>query len=746
MKLLLLLIYSFQALAQTPVSYAERGHVYKFNGQSVRVLQRTTKLGDGSNSLTNFTVHAPGAPAKQSAYLEGNVYQNGIHAKYSKALSHAQLRDAVTILDAGYHSTRSGMGLPTLSLTIQVSQPAPDVVLQAQVQMTEFQKSAAESAQMWLNLNFAELQHQNAVVQEVQNGVDTYKMAADKSFVDAAATAFVYGSETNELSEKIEMLDLATQIKNNPPMVESLVYTEDKQQEILSSLSETAFTDPSRAGEMVADLASPINKSTTATIQQELEDRGVKNGVITGPVIGDHNIQFKDDSFGDQKLRIQNRLQALGRKYEDMMVGKGLTGVRAAQTWLQAAANAEAAGEYTLAETYMQKAWDVANTGPNDPEWQLQNYADALTAYNAGINASATSGMQFQSTDGEFLNVARPVDQFLETVATSPTASADQKAVANIGKEFLGHADSLLKAGDKPGSDAMLAASIAAVDVLTGFVPVVSTLKDSYEAISGKHWLTGEKLSNFERGLAVASVLTLGFGSAAIKGIKHVTPLLKNMKVADALIGDGTRIHKAYKTIGVKSAQTYAKIHVKVKGLNNFDDAERVILQTGLDVDQRLAHTGFKHNRHELLTSEVLNTKMMAKGKEPYVRSGTFARKIEALEHPSDLRRISTEDTTAGKWWVHKDVIDAVRAKSSSAEDFAYNLKQTLNLNYLPTTISSLKPSSTSYAMIVSELGAVPNFATFGKGQLQFEMINHVDPKNVERLESLTELFNKGGL
>lgn len=68
-----------------------------------------------------------------------------------------------------------------------------------------------------------------------------------------------------------------------------------------------------------------------------------------------------------------------------------------------------------------------------------------------------------------------------------------------------------------------IAGNIADVllDLATSMTPVVSWVRDTYEAISGKDLLSGEMLSSFSRSMAVLGAVTGGFGSKAFKAF-HV--------------------------------------------------------------------------------------------------------------------------------------------------------------------------------------------------------------------------------
>lgn len=72
-------------------------------------------------------------------------------------------------------------------------------------------------------------------------------------------------------------------------------------------------------------------------------------------------------------------------------------------------------------------------------------------------------------------------------------------------------------------------------DAILPFVPVASAVKDVFEATTGHNVVTGEKLSNLERGIAAFGVLTLGAGSAVLEGTETMARASKEIEEGKSL-------------------------------------------------------------------------------------------------------------------------------------------------------------------------------------------------------------------
>lgn len=77
----------------------------------------------------------------------------------------------------------------------------------------------------------------------------------------------------------------------------------------------------------------------------------------------------------------------------------------------------------------------------------------------------------------------------------------------------LDEAEESYRAGNPSEGNLAYEVAMVAADLAISVNPVTGFIKDSYELVSGRSALTGQKLTNFERSLAAVGVLTLGVGS-----------------------------------------------------------------------------------------------------------------------------------------------------------------------------------------------------------------------------------------
>jgi hypothetical protein len=86
-------------------------------------------------------------------------------------------------------------------------------------------------------------------------------------------------------------------------------------------------------------------------------------------------------------------------------------------------------------------------------------------------------------------------------------------AMVNSGRVALEISAQSLQQGDVAKSNFALKVGTVFLDTAISVTPVLGWAKDGWEAVTGRNLLTGEKLSGFERTMAVVGVLTAGIGS-----------------------------------------------------------------------------------------------------------------------------------------------------------------------------------------------------------------------------------------
>jgi hypothetical protein len=124
----------------------------------------------------------------------------------------------------------------------------------------------------------------------------------------------------------------------------------------------------------------------------------------------------------------------------------------------------------------------------------------------------------------------------------------------------LDYSETAYRAGDKQKGDFAKELAVTALDTALSLTPGVGFAKDIYEASTGKSLVTGEKLSNFERTMAVVGILTVGYGSklALLGKAAALSDIFKAGKSAEGIaeVAAATRgagdIVEAAARIGVK--------------------------------------------------------------------------------------------------------------------------------------------------------------------------------------------------
>lgn len=100
----------------------------------------------------------------------------------------------------------------------------------------------------------------------------------------------------------------------------------------------------------------------------------------------------------------------------------------------------------------------------------------------------------------------------VEELKSSPDYEA-RKTLLSAAQSAMGEARAQYRAGNSEQAQLFYEFGLAVADVAVSATPIVGWGKDLYEAITGRGLLTSEKLSDFDRTMAVVGVLTAGIGS-----------------------------------------------------------------------------------------------------------------------------------------------------------------------------------------------------------------------------------------
>ncbi len=175
------------------------------------------------------------------------------------------------------------------------------------------------------------------------------------------------------------------------------------------------------------------------------------------------------------------------------------------------------------------------NPPPYQPSPELVNLQKKLEVKRAVTN--------------ELKDIVRKRDHARETVRAMDHADARAEIVEHATDAIKLSRDYYLDNDFENGSIAAKIAEVL-VDVSTSTLPVVSWVRDSLEALSGKNMVTGEILNSFDRSVAIFGAVTGGFGSKAIKAFHVFEKLaLKNPRPVKKAFELMTDAEKAVKEI-----------------------------------------------------------------------------------------------------------------------------------------------------------------------------------------------------
>lgn len=210
---------------------------------------------------------------------------------------------------------------------------------------------------------------------------------------------------------------------------------------------------------------------------------------------------------------------------------------------------------------------------------------------NASTKSTGTSGVQLTKSGGATastrpmgmgdLKKAESTTNKSSTTRSSSTSQppqgmgdlkvAESKANRNnTARASQGMGDlKVIESKNSNSNKSQLAKSVISTGV--DFVPVVGNIKSSIEAVTGKDYITGEKLSNSARVIAVVGMVAGGVGKGVIKGAS---------KVAGEVIEEvGKKVAPKVGNEIVQGTKKLIKETGKVKGsLNGLSDAEKKVV------------------------------------------------------------------------------------------------------------------------------------------------------------------------
>lgn len=199
-----------------------------------------------------------------------------------------------------------------------------------------------------------------------------------------------------------------------------------------------------------------------------------------------------------------------------------------------------------------------------DKARELENEAKDLRHGNFKEEGSLTNRVQTFELSQAYLEDKRQALNEKIDAEESPQTKNKLESIHQISGTLGAQGRSSFYDGDLAEGEHWTDLATQIVDIGLGFVPVISTGKDLLEAITGKNYVTGEKLEIWERGLCAMSAATLGVGSIAKNSVKIIdavsTTLVNSNKLgatevlAKKLIQEEIGLFRSFKDKVWKSA------------------------------------------------------------------------------------------------------------------------------------------------------------------------------------------------
>jgi hypothetical protein len=166
---------------------------------------------------------------------------------------------------------------------------------------------------------------------------------------------------------------------------------------------------------------------------------------------------------------------------------------------------------------------------PLDPKEYLERYRERKRlgeAFKYEQSNDPNDLRRWISTDQKFVRDAAPV---LARLRSTVPVNDGQIDLQSAGEQAVALADESYAQRDTDAAAFYLSLGRAAADLLVGLDPVTGTLRAVSESITGVNLVTGERLTDFERGLAIFGVVTLGYAGEFSRGIALFNKVMMNL-------------------------------------------------------------------------------------------------------------------------------------------------------------------------------------------------------------------------
>lgn len=153
--------------------------------------------------------------------------------------------------------------------------------------------------------------------------------------------------------------------------------------------------------------------------------------------------------------------------------------------------------------------------------------------------------------DYEFVSSEKPeLERLYKDIAKAEAPYEQQKVFKQLGLEAVKNADQSYAEGDQDQGKLFQHGAECLLDLLLGIDPASSLGRSFYELYTGKNIVTGIELSSVDRGLAAATIMSLGTAGTGTRLIK-IGSVLKHSffhfeKTKHAIMSAGNFLQKKY--------------------------------------------------------------------------------------------------------------------------------------------------------------------------------------------------------
>ncbi len=283
---------------------------------------------------------------------------------------------------------------------------------------------------------------------------------------------------------------------------------------------------------------------------------------------------------------------------------------------------------------------------------------------------------EFKSPEGEFLDKAKAL--YTKLYNASPVHAQGINA-RSIGLVAVETADEEYVAGNK--DEAQIAYHVGEImsDITLGIMPYIGVGKDIYEALTGKHLLTGRTLTNFERSLSVMGIALSGVSGGVLSSGVIKTSLNKSGKVLGKIyqkaIDRGVIFaqrsfnnlvvgsHKILSHLQKVGFKTQSGIQSATRFLKRAFVKENPALKEVTETIQFVEKSGIDDYTQALEVLKANNIKLPAMGKEFLAKQMRFSKMIKGGVFNKD--ELMDLGNTYAKLYKQIDEIDSIVVKQA---------------------------------------------------------------------------------